>query len=344
MKFDEAISFENLNKSYDQCLKGKLWKDSVIAFDANSTDRLIDAERRLRDGSYRFSPFYETTIYERGKSRLIRSQCIQDRIIHKAVNEHIIKPTFEKSYIYDNAASQKGKGADFALKRLKCHLNRAYRKWGNDFYVLQLDIRHYFDSIPHAYIKELFEQIQDPKAKDFCCSILDSYGEVGMGLGSEICQSIALLALNEMDHLIKEKLRVKEYGRYMDDAYLIHRDKEFLKECLEMIRLHLQTIGLALHSKKTQIFPIKNGIKYLGFRHNLTASGHVSVKAKRETICRARRKMRKIKKKIDAGELTWLDAYRHFMSVKGHLERGNCYYQVKALCDYYDSLFIWRRS
>ena len=41
--------------------------------------------------------------------------------------------------------------------------------------------------------------------------------------------------VDRIDSLIKEKLRVKGYVRYMDDFILIHRDKRYFQYCLEEI-------------------------------------------------------------------------------------------------------------
>ena len=62
--------------------------------------------------------------------------------------------------------------------------------------------------------------------------------------------------------MIKERLGIKFYGRYMDDFYLIHHDKEYLQYCLEEIRKFLVSLGLELN-QKTAIFPLTQGINFL---------------------------------------------------------------------------------
>jgi hypothetical protein len=57
----------------------------------------------------------------------------------------------------------------------------------------------------------------------------------------------ALLALNEVDHFIKEELHIKYYGRYMDDSYLLCNDSKYLAECKAKIEKKLKDIGLALN-------------------------------------------------------------------------------------------------
>lgn len=65
--------------------------------------------------------------------------------------------------------------------------------------------------------------------------------------------------LDEFDHLMKEKYRLKYYGRYMDDFYVILSDKQRLKEILKDIRALMDGWGLELN-QKTGIFPLRTGI------------------------------------------------------------------------------------
>ena len=83
-----------------------------------------------------------------------------------------------------------------------------------------------------------------------------------------------------MDHMIKERLGIKMYGRYMDDFYLIHPDKDYLRYCLEEIKKYLVPLGLELN-QKTAIFPLTQGIDFLGFRTYLTDTGKVVRKVRR---------------------------------------------------------------
>ena len=62
---------------------------------------------------------------------------------------------FSRSFIYDNGACIKGKGIKFAIDRLKCHLQRHYRKYGTDGYALVFDFSKYFDNIEHKPLKDI---------------------------------------------------------------------------------------------------------------------------------------------------------------------------------------------
>lgn len=84
---------------------------------------------------------------------------------------------------------------------------------------------------------------------------------------------MALASANRLDHMCKEVLRIKGYGRYMDDGYLISESKEYLQECLVKIRTLCDELGITLNEKKTQIVKISHGFTYLKARFFLLPSG-----------------------------------------------------------------------
>ena len=104
----------------------------------------------------------------------------------------------------------------------------------------------------------------DPDILWLCNLFIDSTEGKGIPLGNQINQGFALLYLDGMDKLIKHELGIEFYGRYMDDFWLIHPSKEYLRYCLNVITEYLKTLDLELNGK-TQIFPFKNGVSYLGF-------------------------------------------------------------------------------
>lgn len=79
-------------------------------------------------------------------------------------------------------------------------------------------------------------------------------------------QALAILYLNELDHYIKEVLKVDFYERYMDDGILICDSKEKLKDYLEKITVIIKKYKLELNNK-TKIYNIKEGFEFLGFKY-----------------------------------------------------------------------------
>ena len=76
-------------------------------------------------------------------------------------------------------------------------------------------------------------------------------------------QVLAIFFLSDLDHFIKEKLRIKYYCRYQDDACLYHPSKEYLKLCLREISAFLKDENLQLNSK-TRIYKSANNFVFLG--------------------------------------------------------------------------------
>ncbi|MCM1324353.1 MAG: hypothetical protein NC218_09335 [Acetobacter sp.] len=70
-------------------------------------------------------------------------------------------PEITPKFVYDNCATLKGKGIDFALKRARKHLQAAHRAYGfgKDFYGARIDIRKYFDSIDHEALKAIAKTV-----------------------------------------------------------------------------------------------------------------------------------------------------------------------------------------
>lgn len=117
----------------------------------------------------------------------------------------------------------------------------------------------------------------------------------GLPIGNMSSQIFAIFYLNDLDHYIKEKLKIKCYIRYMDDLILIHEDKEYLKYCLEEIGKKMEEVRLSLNSK-TQITEIHDGVSFLGYKFilkNNRLNMLISSKAKR----RMNKKLKTIKRK-----------------------------------------------
>lgn len=87
----------------------------------------------------------------------------------------------------------------------------------------------------------------------------------GIPIGNMTSQIFAVFYLNDLDHFIKEKLKIKYYVRYMDDFILFHPDKEYLKYCLKEIEKELAKVKLELN-RKTQIISMKQGFSFIGYR------------------------------------------------------------------------------
>lgn len=115
--FSSVFTFERLYASYRASIKGVGWKASTQRYKASSLAHVTKTQEELLNGKYRSRGFYEFDIVERGKPRHIRSVHISERVVQRCLCDYCLVPVLSKSFIYDNGASLRGKGYDFAVRR-----------------------------------------------------------------------------------------------------------------------------------------------------------------------------------------------------------------------------------
>lgn len=333
--FDEAMRYGNLRKALNRCCRNVRWKDSVVGYElhaAQNTHKIMD---EMRKGTYRLQPYQAFTIYE-PKERHILATRIRDRQVQMALCECGLYEDFTEHFIYDNCACQKGKGTDFTLKRVKTHLRRFYLKHGRNGWVLKMDVHHFFPSTRHDVAKAAVrKRISDPKACEYVCRVIDSFGgDVGIGLGSQISQLVELAVLDDLDHFIKEQLRIRHYVRYMDDLILFHESRDYLVMCREKIEQELNRIGLELNSKST-IYPIRQGVKFLQWRFLMSDTGKISMKLSSKKMGKQRRRLKKILHKEAEGDYAEGTAMTSLVAWRANAARGNAYNQEIRMKNYY---------
>lgn len=313
--FDKAISFDALYKGLKKCCRNVRWKDSVVGYESNGLKNTLKLKTDLESGKYKISKYQEFIVHE-PKERKILASRIVDRQFQRSLCDNGLYQDIVEHLIRDNVACQTGRGTDDALNRMKVHLQRHYRKYGADGWALKCDIRHFFPETDHEVAKAAVRKyVSDRRAAQAVCDVIDSF-ETGIGLGSQISQLVELLILNDLDHYIKERLRIRSYIRYMDDFILIHPDREYLEQCLEAIRTELDKLGFALNHK-TQIFPLQHGIHFLQWKFVLTETGKVLMLMNSEKVGKQLRRMRKLWAREQAGTVlpgTTRESLRAFLA------------------------------
>lgn len=231
----------------------------------------------VNNHSYVVGPYNKFTIKE-PKERQIVSQNIIDKIINHLVARHILYPAILPCLLDVNVASRKNLGTSAGLEIAKKFHIKCKIKY-NHFYVLKCDISKFFASINHEILKEkLLKRIKDKAALEIVFKIIDS-NEPGLFIGSMTSQVLAIFYLNDLDHFIKEKLKIKYYVRYQDDFLLYHPSKKYLNYCLNEIKIFLEKEKLQLNIK-TRIYKDNNNFTFLGRNSNGHYIRYRSVKRK----------------------------------------------------------------
>lgn len=340
--FEAVTDFNNLRKAFYSARKNVNWKASVQRYGVNVLKHSMEASDALRKDKCITKGFIEFDINERGKKRHITSVHISERVVQKSVCDYGIVPVMEKSLIYDNGASQKGKGTEFARERLKRHLREYYRRNGSTGYILLGDCHDFFGSINHDLVeKNMRKMITDQRLVDLTMEFIRPF-ERGLGLGSQVCQINAVSYQNDLDHCIKEEKRCKYYARYMDDFYIICKTKEEARELLDYLKEKYKEYYIDLNPNKTQIVKLTHGFVWLQDRVYLTENGKVINKPGRMCITRNRRKMKAISKRLEAGEIDYERVRNFYASHKGYLQHKNAYRSMKNMDRLYNELFIRR--
>lgn len=99
-----------------------------------------------------------------------------------------------------------------------------------------------------------------PKTK----SLFYTSKNCGLPIWNLTSQLFSNIYLNDFDHYMKDELKIKYYWRYVDDFVVIHRDKEYIKSIIPLIKDFLKMhLKLTLHPKKIYLQPINHGVQFL---------------------------------------------------------------------------------
>lgn len=184
-----------------------------------------------------------------------------DKTINHLVSRYILYEALLPCLVNENCASRPNKGTKYALElyyKYRNIMNKIYNK----YYILKCDIKSYFESIDMNILKhKISTKIKDNDALNIIYEILDS--DTSLSIGFMTSQILGIFYLNDLDHYIKEELKIKYYVRYQDDFILIHYDKEYLKYCLIKIEEFLIKEKLEFN-KKTRIYKNNNNFIFLG--------------------------------------------------------------------------------
>lgn len=142
-----------------------------------------------------------------------------------------------------------------------------------------------------------------------------------------------------LDNYICNVAGCRFFARYMDDFYIIHQDKKFLKNLLAEIKKIADNLELKLNQKKTQIYRIDKGFTFLKQRILLTNSGKVIRKPVKNNIVRERRKLKRFKIKLENGEMSLDSIKQQYKSWRGAIKKYNSYHALQNMDKLFHDLF-----
>lgn len=324
------ISFNSLARAAERARKRNRFRQDVQQFEFDRERNLWQLHDELSSKSYRPRPYHTFTIYE-PKKRLISAAPYRDRVVHHALTA-ILQHVFEPTFTDDSFACRKSKGTHAAVDRAQHHARR-FR------YVLKADIRSFFPSVDHQILVALIDRkIKDPDVMWLAKTILAASNDQepaidwfpgddlftpserrrGLPIGNQTSQFFANVYLNPLDHFVREQLRCRGYVRYVDDMLLFADDKRQLAIWRDDLRRFLDGLRFRLHPRKSEIFPVAQGVRFLGYR--LWPWRRTLAK---ENVRRFRRRIRRMQMKYAAGMLSPAEVRTRLVSWLGHARQGS---------------------
>lgn len=343
------------NKIYEagtKAIKGAPFKYRSQLFEMNHLLETAQLLQNLKCGKYKPTKGSKFVINERGKIRNITTNNMIDKTINHLMCDEVLGPAITPYLIYDNSASQKNKGVAFHRKRFEIHLQQYYRKHkSNEGYILLIDFSGYYASIPHNLCMENIKSFLKKTNKDekeitlwilrniFNIFDLDNKNGRGVDIGSQPSQNIGISYPSKIDNYIKIVRGCKYYGRYTDDSYIIHEDKEFLKDILKDIKQIADELGLIINEKKTRIIKLSQQFKVLQVNYSLSDTGRIIKKINSKAIVRERRKLKAYKRLLEKNKITIEDIENIFKSWMSSNYKIMSRMQISNMYQLYYNLF-----
>jgi RNA-directed DNA polymerase len=243
---------------------------SVELFEENAQKHLRALREELETGTYQPLPVRRHWIEKLGSNQMrpLGIPAVRDRVVQTALR-NVLEPIFEHRFAPRSYGFRPGRGCKDALRRVARLLNAGFT------WVLDADLKGYFDSIPHEQlIAAVEEEISDGRV----IALLEAYLKAGVmdGLefwvpergtpqGAVISPLLANLYLDPLDHLMAEE--GYQMVRYADDFVILCRSEAEAQKARERVREWSEAHGLTLHPEKTRLVDAtrKGGFDFLGY-------------------------------------------------------------------------------
>jgi RNA-directed DNA polymerase len=272
---DKVYREENLRNAYYQVWRnaGSAGIDgqSVKQFEAREEENLQQLGQELQNRSYRPAAVKRVWIPKPGSNekRPLGIPVVRDRVVQTALR-NVVEPIFERDFAEHSYGFRPRRGAKDALRRVEELLNQGYH------WVVDADIKGYFDSIPH---EKLTAKVAQKLSDGRILELTESYLKAGVmeqnkgweataqgtPQGGVISPLLANIYLDGLDWLIANASL--EMTRYADDFVVQCRTQAEAQQALELISQWMKEAQLQLHPQKTKIIDATQagGFDFLGY-------------------------------------------------------------------------------
>lgn len=316
--YEKIISEENLRLADEKARRGKRHTYGVRYHDRNREANILALHEALLTKTFRTSPYEVFKVYKPKERLIYRLPYYPDRIVHHAIM-NILEPIWVSVFTHNTFSCVKGRGIEGCARSVERHIAK-YK--GRPLYVLKIDLRKFYPSIPHATLKKAVRwKIKDKDLLWLLDGIIESVngaphpvreGETCQGeslpIGNYLSQYLANLVLAPFMHKVNEEWHT-DADEYADDFAFYSDSKEQLRELLlARIKPYLEDeLGLKVKDN-WQIFPVaKNrydrhgrALDFVGYK--FYRSQKLMRKGIKQNLCRAVARFGKRKRTLSARE------------------------------------------
>lgn len=240
---------------------------TIESFEKDLENQINMLHNELKDFYYKPQPviFFERLKAD-GKKRLLSIFSVRDRVVQSSAFI-VLNPFFDKEFEKESFGFRKGLSRETAAKEIYHLYNQGY-KW-----IVDADIKNYFDSVDHKLLFEKINLIIDEKdvidllrkwiQAQFFMGKNKKRIKHGLLQGSVISPMLANLYLDKFDEALKKE--GFKLIRYADDFLILTKEKPEAEQALSLTKDLLAELKLDINLEKTSITNFESGFKFLGY-------------------------------------------------------------------------------
>lgn len=333
--FEQIIAYDNLNRAYDRAKRGKNWQRAVKRFERNREHNLMHIQHLLVTKAFTTSRYTKKIVHEPKRRKIYKLPFAPDRIVQHALLQ-VVSPIWDALMIPQSYACRPNKGMHQASNLCMDYV-RKYK------YCFKADISKFYPSINHDILMRIIRRkIKCRQTLWLIENIVRSFpGHKNVPIGNYTSQWFGNLYMNELDQWLRHTKKYTPYIRYCDDFVVFSDSKQRLQQLRKDVEEFLLT-NLQLKFSRWSVFPVTQGVDFLGYRHFPAYK-----LLRKNTAKRVKRRLERMPGRLMAGEITVEEARGSLASTKGWMQWANTHNlaivakleQVSQYVDFFEKEF-----